>query len=62
MADCSTALIEAGLIADVRARVSDLLSLHTNYLTTDSVRERYSALLEAKRMKEGEVALRRKRT
>jgi 3'-phosphoadenosine 5'-phosphosulfate sulfotransferase (PAPS reductase)/FAD synthetase len=53
-------LIEAGFIADVRAHVSDLLSLHANYLTADSVRERYSALLEAKRMKEDNAALRRK--
>jgi hypothetical protein len=52
--------IEAGLIADVRAHVSDLLSLHADYLTADSVRARYSALLEAKRMKEGKAALRRK--
>jgi hypothetical protein len=53
-------LIEAGLIADARARVSDLLSRHADYLTADSVRARRSALLEAKRMKEGKAALRRK--
>jgi 3'-phosphoadenosine 5'-phosphosulfate sulfotransferase (PAPS reductase)/FAD synthetase len=54
-------LTEASLIADVRARVSELLSLHANYLTADSVRECYSALLEAKRMKEGKAEHRRKR-
>ena len=53
-------LIEAGLIADARARVSDLLSRHADHLTADSVRARRSALLEAKRMKEGKAALRRK--
>lgn len=44
-------LSEATLLADVRKRVSDLLSLQANYLTQDSVRCRYAALLAAKEAK-----------
>lgn len=52
-------LPEACLIADIRARVSAFLSLHADYLTAESVRARYAALLEARRMKEDKAPRRR---
>jgi 3'-phosphoadenosine 5'-phosphosulfate sulfotransferase (PAPS reductase)/FAD synthetase len=39
---------EAELIADVRRRISELLGLSANFLTAESVRDRYAALLTEK--------------
>jgi 3'-phosphoadenosine 5'-phosphosulfate sulfotransferase (PAPS reductase)/FAD synthetase len=43
---------EADVIADVRRRVSELLDLNAAYLTADTVRARYAALLEEKHIKD----------
>jgi hypothetical protein len=43
---------EADLIANVRGRVSQLLNLNANYLTGESVQERYASLIDAKRARE----------
>lgn len=53
---------EANLIAGVRERVSELLDLNAGHTTGDSVRARYAALLEAKRVKDVRAAQQRKST
>jgi 3'-phosphoadenosine 5'-phosphosulfate sulfotransferase (PAPS reductase)/FAD synthetase len=47
---------ESELIASVRRRVSELLNLNAKYLTGETVRDRYAALMEEKRIKDQKSA------